>query len=466
MNYWELRSLVSKVIPRRTQLLPIRDRVSAVKEKGRKSNYHQFSITKGEFVKHERLLNTEEVSSFLEISIRAAACPMPFNIDVWDGLLCPYACKYCFADAFRASLYTAFFDNSKTMGIRHCNPTFYKKELDSLMSLRGKDPHTITNDVKKAIALEIPMRMGIRFEDFSPSERKKGISLQMLQYLADVSYPIMINTKSDLIGTEPYVKALADNEAGSAVHITMISSSESILKRIEPGAPSFAKRIQGAKNLIDAGVRVVARIEPYLVFITDEKEQVEDYMDQCWNAGIRHITFDTYSYSANNPGIRASFIREGYDFERMFTLGCDSQALGSLLLDKFMDLFRDRGFSCSTFDVGCAPTNNQTVCCEVGDLFKGGFNYGSIVVAARQIIERGMTPTRWSDFEEYVNKNGGFLSDRLRQDVHRLWNIQGNNAYAVNWAAGIEPHGRDEHGIIWVYDSGFDHREEILNGII
>lgn len=95
MNYWELRSLVSKVIPRRTQLLPIRDRVSAVKEKGRKSNYHQFSITKGEFVKHEHLLNTEEVSSFLEISIRAAACPMPFNIDVWDGLLCPYACKYC-----------------------------------------------------------------------------------------------------------------------------------------------------------------------------------------------------------------------------------------------------------------------------------------------------------------------------------------------------------------------------------
>ena len=189
-------------------------------------------------------------------------------------------------------------------------------------------------------------------------------------------------------------------------------------------------------------------------------------MDQCWNAGIRHITFDTYSYSANNPGIRASFIREGFDFERMFTLGCDSQALGSLLLDKFMDLFRDRGFSCSTFDVGCAPTNNQTVCCEVGDLFKGGFNYGSIVVAARFIIERGMTPTHWSNFEEYVNKHGGFLSDRLRQDVHRLWNIQGNNAYAVNWAAGIEPHGRDENGMIWIYDDGYDHRMEILEGII
>lgn len=463
MNYWELRKLASRVIPRRTQLLPMRDRVSAVKEKGRKSNYHQFSITKNELVKHERLLNTEEVSSFLEISIRAAACPMPFNIDVWDGLLCPFACKYCFADAFRASLYTAFFDNSKSMGLRHCNPDYYKKELDSLMSLRGKDPHTINSDIRKAIALDIPMRMGIRFEDFTPSERRKGISLEMLRYLSEVNYPIMINTKSDLVGEDNYVRALSENKAGSAVHITMISSSESLMKRIEPGAPSFSRRIKAAKTLIDSGVRVIARIEPFLVYINDDPDQVEDYMEQCENAGIEHITFDTYSYSANNPGIRASFIREGFDFERMFTLGCDSQAFGSLLLDRFMDLFRERGFSCSTFDIGCAPTNSQTVCCEVGDLFKGGFNYGSIVVAARYIIERG-TPTKWSDFENYVNEKGGFLSEKLRQEVHRLWNVQGNTAYAVNWSAGIEPYGADENGIIWKYDPNFDHRLEILEG--
>ena len=465
MDYWELRTIISKIIPRRTQLFPQVDKVSAVREKGRKANYHQFSITKGEFLKHERLLNTEEVSSFLGISVRAAACPMPLNLDVWDGKLCPFACIYCFADAFRASLYTAFFDNSKTMGLRHCNPDHYKKELDALMSLRGKDPHTITNEVKKAVAMEIPMRMGIQFEDFTPSEGRKKISLQMLQYLRSVAYPIMLNTKSALVGEDPYVEALSENQAGSAVHITMITSDESLLKRIEPGAPSFAARIKAAKTLIDAGVRVVARIEPYLAFITDDREQVEDYMDQCWDAGIRHITFDTYSYSANNPGIRASFIREGFDFERLFIVGCDSQAIGSLLLDKFMDLFRDRGFSCSSFDVGCAPTNNQTICCEVGDLFQGGFNLGSIVAAARFIIERGRTPTRWTDYEEYVNENGGFLSEKLRQEVHRLWNVQGNNAYAVNWSAGIEPVGADHNGIVWNYDQAYDHRGEILNNL-
>lgn len=371
----------------------------------------------------------------------------------------------CYADAFRASLYTAFFDNSKSMGLRHCNPTYYKKELDKLMEVRGVSPFDINNDVKKAIAMEIPMRMGIRFEDFTKAEERKGVSLEMLKYLAEVNYPIMINTKSDLPGRGEYVKALADNKAGAAVHVTMISSDEKILKKIEPGAPSFKQRLEGVKNLADAGVRVVPRIEPYLAFITDEQEAVEEYIEKVWDAGARHITFDTYSYSANNPGIKASFIRQGYDFERFFTVGCDSQALGSLLLEKFMDLFREKGFSCSSFDMGCVSSNDQAICCEVGDWFKGGFNHGSTVMAARYIRDRGNKPTRWRDFEWYVESHGGFLSEKLRKDVHMLWNVKGNNAYSHNWAAGIEPYGADEDGIVWNYQSDNDHREKLLSGL-
>lgn len=596
IDYWELRKLVSKIIPRRTQLFSSKNKVNAVKEKGRKTNYHQYNIEKREWLKHERLLNLEEVNSFLEISVRAAACPMPLNLDVWDGLLCvvegqraltkrgwipiekikigdevlsynesnlkmewkevtqtsstekenlieidtgeekllvtddhpvytqrgwvlaknltendilltyrmefkntksikkikkktkvyditikdnenffaegilvhncPFACRYCFADAFRASLYTAFFDNSKSMGLRHCNPDYYKRELDKLMKNRGNDPHTIQNDVKKAVAMELPMRMGIRFEDFTKAEERKGVSLEMIKYLSSIDYPIMLNTKSDLPGRGEYVKALASNKAAAAVHITMITSDEKILRKIEPGAPSFAKRLESIKNLTDAGVRAVPRIEPYLAFITDERDAVEEYIEKIYDAGARHMTFDTYSYSANNPGIKAAFVKQGYDFERFFILGCDSQALGSLLLDKFMDLFRAKGISCSSFDMGCAPRNNQDVCCEVGDLFKGGFNYGSTVMAARYIVSRGKVPTRWRDFAEYVNNRGGFLSEKLKRDVHLLWNVKGNNAYSHNWAAGVEPYGADEDGVVWYYREDYDHRIKLLKGLI
>lgn len=468
MGYWELRKEISKLIPRMTQFLPETTKTAAVKEKGRKSGYRQYNIRTGEMVKQERLLNTEEVSSFLEISIRAAACPMPFNIDIWDGLLCPFGCKYCFADAFRASLYTAFFDNSKSMGVRHCRPDYYKRELDKLFEkVRGADPLTLTNDIQKAIAMEIPMRMGIRFEDFIAHEKRAGVSLAMIKYLSENDYPLMINTKSALPGEDTYAEALGSNKAGSAIHFTMISCDEDFLKKVEPGAPSFRKRIQAAKNLVEAGVRVVARIEPFLIFLTDEPDMVLEYIEWLHWAGIQNITFDTYSYSANNPGIRSSFRKIGMDFDRFFTLGCDSQALGSILLEKFMEVFQNHGFSCSTFDLGCAGANSQTICCEVGDFFENsGFNYGSSVGASRYIISQKGKPVTWKMFEDYVISKGGFLSEKLKAEVKGLWNMEGNSAYFINWSAGVEPYGRDHNGIVWRHKADYDFREEVVKGVI
>lgn len=461
MDYYEIRSRASKLIPRWNQFLPNEEKKGAVKEKGRKSNYHQFHLERGKWEKRERLLNTEEINSFLEISLRAQACPMPLNLDTWDGLLCPFLCKYCYADAFRASLYTSFFDNSKSVGLRHCNPDFYRRELDKLFKLRGTDVHQLQG-VRKAVAMEIPIRFGIRFEDFHGVEGKRGISLAMLQYLSENAYPIMINTKSGLVGREDYVRALASNPAGSAVHITMISSQEDLLKRIEPGAPPFSQRLEAAKNLADGGVRVVARIEPFLVFQTDHPDDVEEYCEKTWEAGIRHITFDTYSYSASNPGIRNNFIKLGIDYDRMFLLGCDSQGVGSLLLESFMKIFRAKGFSCSTFDLGCVPNNDQAICCEVGDWFKGGFNWGSIVGAIRLIRDRGLTPTSWVDFENWVEERGGFLTPQLKLSVHELWNVQGNDAYSVVWGQGIVPAGWNDSGIIWQYREGEDFRKDMV----
>jgi hypothetical protein len=246
----------------------------------------------------------------------------------------------------------------------------------------------------------------------------------------------------------------------------MISNNDEFLDRIEPGAPTFAKRLQAAKNLIDAGVRVVARIEPYLVFVNDRKDEVLRYMEQIKEVGIRHITFDTYSYTANNPGIKDAFIKGGIDYERIFLLGCDSQALGSLLLGKFMEEFRKRGFSCSTFDMGNAPDNDQSICCEVGDWFKGGFNYGCTVMAARFIQEQKGKPVTWGQFVEYVNKNGGFLSESLKFDVHELWNGGGNHAYSHSWSQGLVTAGMDEDGTIWKYVKTEDHRIDILENLL
>lgn len=408
-------------------------------------------------------MNVDEMLSFAEVSLRAQGCPMPLNLDVWDGLLCGYGCKYCFADSFRASLYSSFFDNYKSLKYRHCNPDYYKAELDKLMKYRDTGIDEERGAVANAIALEIPMRFGIRFEDFLPIEGKKKIALRLLRYLAEVDYPVMINTKSNVVARDEYVKALTDNKGKAAVHVTMISSNDELLKKLEPGAPSFEKRVETCKTLVDAGIRVVARIEPFMVFLTDDPDEVQRYVEAIKGAGVRHITWDTYSYSANNPGIRRSFRRESYDFYRMFLLMSDSQWLGSFILNKAMDWFRELGdFSCSTFDFGTVTDNDNDVCCEVGDWFnRKGFNYGNILSAARFIKSRKGERVTWSNFKHWCR---GFLSKELHSRVHRLWNLDGDQAYTLDWIVGMERAGSDGN-IIWRY-SGKDFREDMFESML
>lgn len=88
LDYWQLRAIIAKIVPGMTQLFLTKKKVERVQEKGRKKNYQQFNLVENKWVKQERLLNNTEINSFLEISVRAAACPMPFNMDVWDSLNC------------------------------------------------------------------------------------------------------------------------------------------------------------------------------------------------------------------------------------------------------------------------------------------------------------------------------------------------------------------------------------------
>ena len=466
-DYWYYRERLKKVLPRISKLTNILSDNKKMKEKGRKKNYQQFDLKKNEYIRNDRLLDTSEIKSFLEVSLRAQSCPMPLNVDVWDGLHCPYGCRYCYADYFKYSLYTSFFDNPQEIGFRSCNVDFYKKELERVMKYRGgKNIHR--DKVINAIRLDIPMRLGIRFEDFSPIEKAKGVSLVLLKHLSGLEYPVMINTKSDLVGDDKYLKPLSDNSARSAVHITLISSDNDLLKRIEPGAPSFEKRIKALKNLTSSGIRAIARIEPFMVFVNDGKDQVDYYIEKLKEAGVKHITWDTYSYSANSISIENSFSEIDIDFRRMFALSSESQYISSFMIGKMMEYFRSNGIECSTFDAGNVPMNDDDICCSVGDWFEGGFNYGCGTSAMRYIIKRGKKGkyTTWRHFEKWVNKKGGFLSEDIKIEVKRLWNVQGDVAWFINWAKGIETYGSDQDGLIWMYKDDYDFREKIIEGVL
>jgi hypothetical protein len=113
----------------------------------------------------------------------------PNNTYVANGIVV----HNCYANAFRASLYTAFFDNSKTMGYRHCNAKFYKTEIDKMLKYRSlpmEEKRKLTG-INKAFSLDIPVRLGIRFEDFLLDEKKESVALESIP---NQIYPDQIHT--------------------------------------------------------------------------------------------------------------------------------------------------------------------------------------------------------------------------------------------------------------------------------
>lgn len=470
-DYWTVRNALAKVMFPRSQflfdknLLRLADGVD-VKEKGRKKGYAQYNILSNRFERKELRFKGEIIKNFIEVSVRASTCPLPINVDLYDNLICPFGCKYCFSNRYRASLYTSFYDNSREVGIRACAPEYFIPKMEKLLTaseraIGGASPIT------KAISLKIPIKIGARFENVLPIEREKKITLKMLQFLSENKYPFVVNTKSTVIAEDAYVKTLSAFKNGTGVQITMISSDEDFIHRIEPHAPSIKDRMKTAKKLIDAGIHVVARIEPFIVFINDNKDRVDEYIGMLKENGIKDVCIDSFSYGVATPKMRSDFYDANIDFDKMIDASSTSQRITSYLMSLFMAYFRKNGIKISSYDFGQVTENShEYICCGFDNVAPWDkANFGNTNTAIR-FIQRAKKPVAWSDFDAFVQQKGGFLSEQLRSEVKNMWSVSlyhdKDRNLAIDFGAHLIPVGEDEDGIIWKYDKDFDLRTEII----
>jgi hypothetical protein len=162
MNYWDYRKEAAKIIPRMSQLPGNRDG-HVNKEKGRKSNYQQYSITEKKMEPMERLLDKDSINSFVEVSLRAQSCPMPLNLDVWDGLRCPFKCRYCFP----AGTKILMADGTEKVIER-------VREGERIMSYNEN-----TGEIEPAVVEEAMSRFTQSDEDFIEIETEEGNVVKM-----------------------------------------------------------------------------------------------------------------------------------------------------------------------------------------------------------------------------------------------------------------------------------------------
>jgi DNA repair photolyase len=214
-------------------------------------------------------------------------CPPKLSLNPYTG--CPHGCLYCYASSYIPRF-------------AECRP-----KVDLLKRL-AREADKIRP--KTLVALSNSS------DPYPPLEKELHLSRSCLLILKGRGLSVQVVTKSHLVAKDAELLA----SMNACVAITITTLNDSICRRLEPGAPLPAKRLDAMAKLAEMGVAVSARIDPIIPGINDA--QIEQIVVAVSRAGAGHITSSTYKARPGNmKKIISAFPQEGEALENLFKRG-------------------------------------------------------------------------------------------------------------------------------------------------
>jgi DNA repair photolyase len=239
----------------------------------------------------------------LSITSQFSFCGLPFRLDTYSG--CAFSCTYCFARLRGGKIITNM--------VRASSPELiiekFKKSLKSEIS-----------DDRGIISEYISNRMTVHFggmsDPFQPIEKKKKISLKVLEYLCSIEYPIVISTKSDLLSTEPYLNILKSNPR-LLVQFSFSTTINKIAEITEPHSTPPSRLLKTIEKLSKENVKTAIRWQP---FIPNVSEEPINFIPTVSNLGIKHLGFEHLKlpFEKNNPLFQQLIAKSNFDLREFF----------------------------------------------------------------------------------------------------------------------------------------------------
>jgi DNA repair photolyase len=227
-------------------------------------------------------------------------CPAKMSLNPYTG--CPHGCLYCYASSYIPRF-------------SECRP-----KVDLVRRLARE-----SSRIKPGTLVALSNSS----DPYPPQEEELQLSRGCLQILKERGLCVQVVTKSDLVAQDAQLLS----EMRACVAITITSLSESICRKLEPGAPPPARRLEAMAKLSEMGVAVSARIDPIIPGINDA--EIEQLAAAVSRAGAGHITSSTFKARPKAmKKIISAFPREGATLESLFARGC--KVAGSCYLPEEM----------------------------------------------------------------------------------------------------------------------------------
>jgi DNA repair photolyase len=183
---------------------------------------------------------------------------------------CAHGCRYCDG---RAERYYVEGDFERDLEIRRDIPERLAKELPALRE-RGM----------------IAFGSGVT-DPYQPVEASEKITGACARLLVESSraLPALVMTKSKLVLRDlPLWRALNES-AGFVLLVSLTSLDEELREVMEPGASSFASRLETIRSFKAAGCAVGVLAMPFLPGLSDGTESIEELYGACSEAGVDFV---------------------------------------------------------------------------------------------------------------------------------------------------------------------------------
>ena len=197
---------------------------------------------------------------------RNASPDLSFDRSINPYRGCEHGCVYCYARPSHAYVgLSAGLDFEQKLFAKDGAADILRKEL----AAKNYEPRTIA--------------LGANTDPYQPIERKRRITREILEVLDEANHPVGIVTKSALVERDIDILSSMAKRGLVKVAISITTLDPELSRKLEPRAPTPARRLETIRRLSEAGVPVSVMVAPIIPGLTDF--EVERILEASATAG-------------------------------------------------------------------------------------------------------------------------------------------------------------------------------------
>jgi DNA repair photolyase len=191
---------------------------------------------------------------------------VPFDRSINPYRGCEHGCIYCFARPTHAYY-------GLSPGLDFETRLFHKPNAADLLA----------EELRKPGYVPATLALGTNTDPYQPIERKLKLTRRILQVLAAFNHPFAIVTKSPLVVRDLDIIQPMAEKGLAHVAVSVTTLDRAIARKLEPRAPTPAKRIEAISALAKAGIPTAVMAAPMIPALNDS--EMEAILESAQDAG-------------------------------------------------------------------------------------------------------------------------------------------------------------------------------------